>query len=151
MLGHGAAAMNIPWKVSEQESTQLGAQVTPLPTAFTTFGPIDVRGWDWVEFSVGITNNIGGTPSTQLDALVEYGESSGALAGVFFPLTSEDVDPTGLALQADWAPQRVVAGATVVWRLPVPVHGQQMQLKIKGNATPDATSTLDVYAYRRSF
>lgn len=143
--------MNIPWKVSEKQSTQVGSQANPVPTAYTTFGPVDVRGYDWIEFSVKLANNIGGSPITILDALIEYGEDAGALSADWFTLTTEDVDVSGLAPQTDYNPQRAVAGATAIWRIPVPVHGQQMRLRIKANGTPDATSTLDVYAYRRSF
>ena len=143
--------MSIPWKVSEQQSTQVGAQSSPIPTAFTVFGPVDVRGFDWVEFSVVIALNVGGTPVTLLEALVDYGEDSGPVSTEWFPLTTEDVDQTGVADQSDWGPRRNVTGADITWRIPVPVHGQKMRLRIRGNNTPDGTSTLDVYAYRRSF
>jgi len=143
--------MNIPWKVSEQQSTQVGSQVSPVPTSYTTFGPVDVRGYDWIEFSIVIGGNAGGTPVTLLEALVDYGEDSGPLAAEWFPLTTEDVDQSGVADQSDWAPRRSVSGAAITWRLPVPVHGQRMRLRVRGNNSPDPASTLDVYAYRRSF
>jgi hypothetical protein len=142
--------MNIPWKVSEQQSTQVGGTQNPVPGSFTTPGE-DVRGYDWIEYTVLIENNIGGTPVTQLDAIVEYSEAAGDLAGQWFTLTSEDVDVSGLAPQVDWQPQRAVSGTTVKWRVPVPVHGPLMRLNLTTNGTPDPTSTLKVYAYRRSF
>jgi hypothetical protein len=143
--------MNIPWKVSEKQSSQVGSQVSPVPTTYTVFGPVDVRGYDWIEFSVKVANNIGGTPVTILEALIDYGEDAGDLAGDWFTLTTEDVDVSGVAQQEDYNPRRGVSGASVIWRIPVPVHGQVMRLRVRGNNTPDASSTIDVYAYRRSF
>jgi hypothetical protein len=142
--------MNIPWKVSEQQSIQVGGTQNPVPASFSTPGE-DVRGYDWIEYTVLIENNVGVGPISQLDARVDYSEAAGDLAGLWFPLTSEDVDTSGLAPQADWAPRRTVSGSTVKWRIPVPVHGPLMRLILIANGTPDGTSTLKVYAYRRSF
>lgn len=146
--------MNIPWKVSDTQSQALSVTGgTPIPTAdFTAVSdPVDVRGYDWVEFTVTMSANIGGSPVDLLSALVEYGEAAGPLAGSWYEVNTEDVDVTGLAPQNSYNPTQAVSGATDTWRLTVPVHGQQMRIKLKGNNGPDGTSTLAVHAYRRSF
>lgn len=147
--------MNIPWKVSETQSSAVSITgQSPVPTAdFTAVsGAIDVRGYDWIEFSIELTNNIGGTPITELFARVDYGDSAGPTAGTWYPLTVEDVAVDGSASQQTYQASRATQSqSTMSWRLPVPVHGQQMRIKFKGDGTPDATSTIAVYAYRRSF
>ena len=146
--------MNISWHPSDKESVALTVTGgSPVPDAFTAVSSaVDVRGFKWVEFTVTLAGNTAGAPDiSQLDALVEYGEATGPLAGNWNPVTSEAIDSAGVAPQVTYAPNRSVSGVTDVWRFPVALHGQQMRVLIKGNsATPGASSSVTVHALRRA-
>ena len=135
--------MNIPFQVSDTDSQEILAEVTP-PTSYGPTGTsqwIDVRGWQWIEFIVTLTNQ---NLTTELEAVVEYKDTSAAERR----LTVEEVDGgTGGAPQVDYVPSRAISADTV-WGVPVPIHGTQMRILLQADAA--GTDKVTVRALRRT-
>lgn len=120
---------------------------TPIPTTLTNSSSAFVSGRAWVDFLVDVSGNGGGTPSTQLDGYVECSEDG----TTWRRLTVEEIATgTGDATQYDYHWVRAFSGATFSTVVTAPVTGLYLRLVIKGDATPDAASTLAVSAVLRS-
>ena len=120
---------------------------TPIPTSLTNSSAVAVSRHAWIDFLIDVTGNAGGTPSTQLDGYVECSEDGTS----WRRLTVEEIATgTGDATQYDYHFISAFSGTTYSTVITAPVTGLQMRTVIKGDATPDAASTLAVSAVVRT-
>ena len=140
---------NFPFNPPDSGSTSIGSE-SPVPDGAVSgaSSEIDTAGFEWVEFVLTLTNNIGGSPITQLACIFEYRDENSIQ---WKPVTVEQVNAgTGVAAQAVYTPQSYALSGNDEWRIPVPAHGAEMRIRGYSIAgTPDPTSTVSYAAFRR--
>lgn len=113
------------------------------PLTFTT-DEFEVRGWEWVELLMKLTDNVDAVNATMM---IEYADET---VTDWRLITVEEIDrTTGIAIEVPYQPRRSIEAGDTTWAVPVPVHGTKMRFTVTFDVAPGSGSELRTFYRRR--